>query len=605
MACRHVARCALLLGVLLLPAPAPLAQTAAPPSDADFEQLQDFDWVDTSSPRATFQSFLIGAERVFAILREDGITWSNQRLVHNLVSQGRELFDLRSVPPNLRDDVSAETGVFLREALARVPMPPLDEIPNEDEMAARIRDGKSPIFSVPNTPFEIELTEDGPFAGRYQFTHDTVAHAHDFFREIRRYPYQPGQMHIQGFYEAYFLSPGPLIPSRWIRSLPSWMQREFDDQAIWQWFSLVFSAFALFAAIYFVHVLVERMTRDWRELSRKVLFLVRLLLAAFLVRATEYFLDEQVFLTGGALQTVVFGSRLLTLGVGVGLTLMCGDVLAAFLLNNRRSQRRQLDRQLFRLGIRVLAIAAAIVIVIEGMQRLGFSIATLLAGASVTGLAVALAAQDTLKNIFGGITLSLDKPFVPGQRVLIKGHTGDVEEVGLRSTRIRTLAGHQISIPNEEAARIEIENIGRRPHIRRDLNVTIKYDTPPGKIRLALETLEDILALPEKRGGDDDRPHHPNERIHHRAFAPRVYFNELNPDSLTLLAVYWFRPADWWHFQEHSTWVNLQVMERFTAEGIEFAFPSRTVYLASDDKRPADLSGLTRPPDDGVRSGDA
>ena len=121
------------------------------------------------------------------------------------------------------------------------------------------------------------------------------------------------------------------------------------------------------------------------------------------------------------------------------------------------------------------------VIVIEGLQEIGFSLATVVAGASVTGLAVALAAQDTLKNIFGGLMLSLDKPFIPGQRVVMKGHDGEIEEIGLRSVKIRTLTGHQVTIPNEDAAKIDIENIGRRPYIRRLFNVTITYDTPPGK----------------------------------------------------------------------------------------------------------------------------
>lgn len=134
---------------------------------------------------------------------------------------------------------------------------------------------------------------------------------------------------------------------------------------------------------------------------------------------------------------------------------------------------------------------------IEGLQEIGFSLATVVAGTSVAGLAVALAAQDTLKNIFGGLMLSLDKSFVPGQRVVMKGHEGEIEEIGLRSVKIRTLKGHQVTIPNEDVAKIDIENIGRRPYIRRLFNVTITYDTPPDKIGRAMEILCEILAIPE------------------------------------------------------------------------------------------------------------
>ena len=131
----------------------------------------------------------------------------------------------------------------------------------------------------------------------------------------------------------------------------------------------------------------------------------------------------------------------------------------------------------------------ATVIVIEEMQQIGFSLATLLAGAGVGGLAIALAAQDTLRNIFGGIELSLDKPFSVGHLVRLKTYFGEIEQIGLRSTKIRTLTGHHITIPNEEVARLDIENVDRRPYIRRRFSITITYDTPVMKIQEAIDIL--------------------------------------------------------------------------------------------------------------------
>jgi MscS family membrane protein len=210
----------------------------------------------------------------------------------------------------------------------------------------------------------------------------------------------------------------------------------------------------------------------------------------------------------------------------------------------------------------------------------------------VTGLAVALAAQDTLKNIFGGLMLSLDKPFTPGQRVVMKGHDGEIEEIGLRSVKIRTLTGHQVTIPNEDAARIDIENIGRRPFIRRRFNVTVTYDTPPEKIGRGIEILGEILAVPETTRAESAESSdqqqgeiHPNEAINQPEFPPRVYFNELNADSLNIIAFYWYHPAEYWNYLEHATWVNMQIMQRFNAESIDFAFPTQTLHLAGDAHR--------------------
>jgi MscS family membrane protein len=220
-----------------------------------------------------------------------------------------------------------------------------------------------------------------------------------------------------------------------------------------------------------------------------------------------------------------------------------------------------------------------------------------LASVGIGGLAIALAARPTLENIIGSFMIFLDKPFRVGQRVNVMGQNGTVESIGLRSTKIRLLTGHLTSIPNQQMANAEVENIGRRPHIRRLLNVTITYDTPPQKITRALEILKEILAVPEApdletidgtgaTGDDSDQRPHPNEAINQPGFPPRVYFNELNADSLNLLVLYWYHPPEYWDYLEHATWINLQIMERFNAEGIDFAFPTQTLHMAGDDKRP-------------------
>lgn len=139
---------------------------------------------------------------------------------------------------------------------------------------------------------------------------------------------------------------------------------------------------------------------------------------------------------------------------------------------------------------------------------------------------------------------------------------------------------------------MEVENIGRRPYIRRDLNVTITYDTPPEKIARAVEILQEILAVPEvssdaaAASADGDHEPHPNEAVNQPGYPPRVYFNDLNADSLNLLVIYWFHPPDVWLNLEFANRFNIQLMERFNAEGIDFAFPSQTLYLAGDSKRP-------------------
>lgn len=221
-----------------------------------------------------------------------------------------------------------------------------------------------------------------------------------------------------------------------------------------------------------------------------------------------------------------------------------------------------------RTAIRVTLIVAAILL---WLDNIGIKVSTLLAGLGVGGLAVALAAQDTLKNLLGSIMILLDKPYKVGQRIVVKGHDGVVEEIGLRSTRMRLLTGHLTTIPNDEMASIDIENIGQRPHIRRLTNIGITYDTPPQKIEKAVEII--LTILDDHEGMDPE-------------FPPRAYFNEYNPYSLNILVLYWYHPADYWGYMQFSQQVNLAIAREFDKEGIKFAFPTSTTYLSQDEGQP-------------------
>jgi MscS family membrane protein len=199
---------------------------------------------------------------------------------------------------------------------------------------------------------------------------------------------------------------------------------------------------------------------------------------------------------------------------------------------------------------------------------------SVLAGLGIGGLAFALAAQDTLKNFFGSLAIFSDKPFLIGERVVVDGHDGPVEDVGLRSTRIRTLEGHLVSVPNGELANKTIQNIGRRPYIRRLFNIGVTYDTPPEKIERALEIIKDILKDHEGMNPE---------------FPPRVYFNEFNSDSLNILVIYWYHPPNYWDFLQFGERINFEILNRFNSEGIDFAFPTQTLHLAGDKKRPLNV----------------
>ena len=232
------------------------------------------------------------------------------------------------------------------------------------------------------------------------------------------------------------------------------------------------------------------------------------------------------------------------------------------------SQIDQMLAPMVQKSLRVTIVIIVGLFIVESLS--GKPIGTLLAGLGVGGLAVALAAQETIKNFFGSLVIMSDKPFQIGERVKLGEYDGMIEAVGMRSTRLRTLEGHLITIPNSDVASRAVQNIGKRPFIRRVSNITITYDTPPEKVEKAVEIIREILDNHE--GMHPDRP-------------PRVYFNEFNDASLNIMMIYWYEPPDYWNFVAFSNKVNMEILRRFNAEGIDFAFPTQTVYVAGDVKR--------------------
>ena len=346
--------------------------------------------------------------------------------------------------------------------------------------------------------------------------------------------------------------------------------------------------------------------RLWRIIALFAIILIALLLgkiAKFVLQKWAIkFEDQQRFITAITLNAIGRGLVFLfaALGISLGLTFLelkakvaqVSDTLSAILLiigigyllfwladvpstwlaKMARKTKSKLDDMLVPIIRKSLRVTIVILVLVQIVQILSEKpITSIIAGLGIGGLAIALAAQDTIKNFFGSIVLFTDKPFEMGDRIVVDGHDGPVEEVGLRSTKIRTLDGHLVTVPNADLANRAIQNIGKRPYIKRIANLTITYDTPPEKMDRALDIVKEILDNHE--GMNEDRP-------------PRVYFNDLNADSLNIIVFYWYHPPKYWDYMTFTERFNKEVFRRFSEEGIDFAFPTQTLYLAGDPSRP-------------------
>ena len=205
-----------------------------------------------------------------------------------------------------------------------------------------------------------------------------------------------------------------------------------------------------------------------------------------------------------------------------------------------------------------------IMAVLVTLDNLNFNIRTLLAGVSISGLALGLAAQDTVGNLFGAAAVFVDKPFKIGDRSQTNGIDGTVEEIGLRSTRVRNLDGFLITVPNKTMGNSTITNVTQRPNIKTTMNIGVTYDTPTEQVAEAVKILKEVY------GG---------HAMTHDAI---IGFNTFADSSLNILVVHWWKGLDFKEYLAGMQAMNLEVKRRFDERQISFAFPSRTVYLRQD-----------------------
>jgi len=241
------------------------------------------------------------------------------------------------------------------------------------------------------------------------------------------------------------------------------------------------------------------------------------------------------------------------------------DVLIAVLKPRIAESESRLDDQL--LPILSGGLKAFILVIIGALilQNSGYNISSLLAGIGLGGLAVALALQPTLANMFAAITLFVDRPFHVGDGVSVAGVTGSIESIGLRSTRIRTYEGTLVTIPNSAVVNAQIDNLQARPTRRTNFTIGVTYDTSSEKLERAVAILRDVM---EQHPGTD---------------TSRAHFKSYGESALLLDVAHWCRYLDYSEYLTCIEEINFEIKRCFEKEGIEMAYPTQTVHLVNKE----------------------
>ncbi|MBL8863837.1 MAG: mechanosensitive ion channel family protein [Planctomycetes bacterium] len=363
-----------------------------------------------------------------------------------------------------------------------------------------------------------------------------------------------------------------LGPPAIVEGLPKvLLDTRFLEVALWQWIGLmglVLAAWVLawIVTAILVHVLRPLTLRSSTDIDDRLLAMalgpVKLLLTIGMFNAGLHLLRLSVPASG----TIRDISKVLVVVAAAWLVLRVIDLFATIGKERFAGRGQAGAAHLVPLGARAVKVAVVLLTFLATLDTFGFDVTALLAGLGVGGLAVALAAQKTVENVFGGITVLVDQPVRPGDFCKFGDKVGTVEDVGLRSTRIRTLDRTVISVPNAEFSNLQLENFAKRDRIRLITTLGLRYETSPDQMRHVLAGLRRVLLA------------HPKvlpEPLRVRLAAFGAY-------SLDVEVLAYVDTQDINEFIAVREDLFLRFMDVLAASGTGFAFPSSTTYLARD-----------------------
>jgi MscS family membrane protein len=523
---------------------------------------------DTSSPRATMQAFLgqmKEASQVFDTLRreyyqDDRLYFSEsmekQRLeLLTILDRSKRFLDLSQLAPVVLSKRSLETILFLKEIFDRIDLPHPETIPDE----AAMEEGKQSRWTIPHTEITIAQVQEGPRAGQYLFSPDTLDRSLEFYDKVQHLPYKPGSW--VGAVIFYDSIGGPLIPWKLIDRLPSWAKQPVLEQALWRWIvlsaSLVLGVLAL-AVIY-----------RWKSQSvgenHVVKYLRRLLFPVSLIIFLGFlnFIKDAINIT-----SVTHHWLETTLGVGVFFALgwsiiLFGNTIAEVIISSPRIRPKGIDATLVRIGWRMITFILAGYVILEGARSIGIPLVPLLAGLGVGGLALALAAQPTIENFIAGLTLYADRSVRIGETCRFGDRVGTVEQIGMRSTQIRTLDQSLVTVSNANFSKLHLKNYSRRGRNWYHPRIKLRYETTPDQIRWILVEVRKLMYAHPKVSQDP----------------ARIRFVEFGTHSIDLDVFAFIDVADYGEFLEIAEDLNLRIMEVVAQSGSSLAVPASRTFI--------------------------
>ena len=521
---------------------------------------------DRSSPRAALKTFLDFGDAVGTFLAHDYIPSPSRANALHLRSLGDDVFqslDLGELPPAYRRKGGAAAALALYETLSRIQLPSFDSIPNADPLNPPTST-ESTRWVIPNTEIALVRVPSGPQSGEFLFSAETVAKAGDFYERVRRLAYTR-PVPLENLHEIVIDGGGWPIPYAWIRAMPAWLRTPLAGQAGWKWvaLALVLVFFALFLRMAY------RLSRRGSSEHPVLRALAQVALPAFFIMAMQavaVLAIGPINLLGSVANAIELATTAVMYLAGAWLSWRMAPLVAEAVIASPRIAPESIDAHLIRICTRLLGMVAGAVLLVMGADRLGIPLYGIIAGLSVGGLALALAAQPTIENLIGGLTLFADKPIRVGDFCRYGSDEGTVEAIGIRSTRIRSTDRTLTTIPNATLSKMPVVNFAQRDQMLIRSVIGVRCETSPEQLRYLLVKIREMLL---------GHPHIDPDSV-------RARFAGFGASSLDIEVFAYVTTTDSAEFLGIREDVFLRVMDIVEQSGTGFAFPSQTLYFTRD-----------------------
>jgi len=493
-----------------------------------------------SSARATMETFLHAMNDI-------------KRGKPERISDAITTLDLTEINALVRSEKGLDLAWTLLEVMDRTKVVNTKRVPNR-------KTGKAYLFGrYKSGTISISRLE----GGRWLFSKETIASLPSILDEIS------DKKRIKGGDDSTKYLPWSI---RIRQQLPESLKQRAFLLENWHWLALFLMIVVGVISDKVVAIFLRGFVRRWKKKSEHQAyrgvsdgilrpFGLMAMAVIWLLGVNLLNLDEQ------ALVILLLAVKFIAGVSGVWATYRLVDLISARLLRYAEDTESKLDDALVPLVPRTLKIFVTVIGFVFVADNLNVDISSLLAGLGLGGLAFALAAKDMVQNLFGSVTVLMDRTFSVGDWIIVGSVEGSVERIGFRSTRVRTFYNSVTTVPNSKFITADVDNMGERQYRRLSCKLSLTYNTPPDRIEAFCEGVRELIRQ------------HPYMRKDYY----QVYLNEFAASSLdVLLYVFWQTPEWNTELRERHRFL-LDVLRLAKALGVEFAYPTQTLYMHQEE----------------------